>query len=264
MTFEQGDKRQIPEKKTLPEVTLKLIGLSDFAQTLDWMLDMDFALKWIWEFYPEVARIPQSLSKSDRQLYLEKTLRPYYETNITTIKSRLPKYQKAFNKINNEFMWALSRYFELDWPADCQKITGDISPLLPSNPRDIRSRSFVYSASVFDEMSFVKVAAHEICHFIFFEKWKTLTSNWTWRSFDYPYIIWYLSELAIDPVLNSQLIQSVIPFRFQANPDMRELEINGSLALEIIRQNFNNEPIDIAMQKSYEYLKQNRKQLEAF
>ena len=48
---------------------------------------------------------------------------------------------------------------------------------------------------------------HELCHFLFFEKCKEIFPNWKYEDFDSPSILWYLSEIVVDPILNSNDIQ---------------------------------------------------------
>ncbi len=51
---------------------------------------------------------------------------------------------------------------------------------------------------------------HELCHFLFFEKCKEIYPNWKYEDFDSPSLLWYLSEIIIDPILNSEGIQKNI------------------------------------------------------
>lgn len=43
---------------------------------------------------------------------------------------------------------------------------------------------------------------HEICYFYFFEKCKKIFKDWKCVDFDNPSLLWYLSEIVIDSILN--------------------------------------------------------------
>ncbi|MFV0250005.1 MAG: hypothetical protein ACK5HP_03095 [Bacilli bacterium] len=86
----------------------------------------------------------------------------------------------------------LSKRLNIAWTSDCQNIQARVG-IMNDCPRNIGMRMF--DTRITDNVDRMKVVAlHEICHFLYFEKWKELFNDHDEKHYNRPNIIWYLSE----------------------------------------------------------------------
>lgn len=72
-----------------------------------------------------------------------------------------------------------------------------------------------------------RAAMHEINHMILLDKWKLMHGYEKEQEPAWPYILWFLEELAIEPILNDSHIQEIIPIRHEAYASLRAIQIAG-------------------------------------
>jgi hypothetical protein len=157
-------------------------------------------------------------------------------------------------------MQALSEVIEIDWSKDCKNITAWIT-LNPICPRDIKKRSF----DVFFKLTPKKVkevAVHEILHLIYFEKWKQVFKEYNEKEFDYPHLVWKLSEITPKAIMGDIRIQKAFKHQPKVYNIWEETKINNKPLLNYIQDFYDNKK-DFAdfLNKSYEFIKQYKKQL---
>lgn len=70
-------------------------------------------------------------------------------------------------------------------------------------PRYLDTKCFDFYYGMSDE-AFLRVAIHEITHFIWFEKVKKLMPEFSREEYEYPSPVWLFSEIAVDQVFWSQ------------------------------------------------------------
>lgn len=181
------------------------------------------------------------------KLAISKRYDEYLEKN-----SKLPnEYQEIWDKYNDKFMVALSEQLDIKWPNDCNSIIAGVG-LIPIYPRDIKKRTF--NIGKMDHKWVIGTSMHECCHFLFFEKWKELYPDWRWEDFDSPHIIWYLSEMLVDPILNCSAIQDVFVNNFRACDSFYNVKINGKFMMSHIGDIFKDNNIESAIKESYSYV----------
>lgn len=93
-------------------------------------------------------------------------------------------------------------------------------------PRSVLTREYWLHYDISDEV-FLRASLHEINHMLLFDKWKALHGYEGEKEPDYPDILWFLEELAIEPTLNDERIQGLIPIRHEAYGSLRAVEIAG-------------------------------------
>lgn len=110
----------------------------------------------------------------------------------------IDKYQQNWNEINDDVMKGLSKRLNINWPSDFSNIIARIG-VLNACPRYINQRTF--DIKITDDLNEMRmIVIHELCHFIYFEKWKQLFTDNDESHYNYPHLIWYLSEAIIDPL----------------------------------------------------------------
>ncbi len=168
-------------------------------------------------------------------------------------------YQKIWNKYNDDFMIALSDVLNINWPNGYKDIFVSVG-IYPLCTRDLPKKAFHLSYWLSDE-NILDAVPHECCHLLYFEKWKELFPNYDSVTFDPPHIIWRLSEMVVDFILNNSIIQGVIPHQFKAYPFFYE---DNMEEMNDIREIYQNNSIEDAIKLSYQYLldKENNKNKE--
>jgi len=246
-------------KKELPKIKFGNMSVDEVAELLSWTVhesDGPFPLSgYSYEMYPELKEVfscdPDKINCTNIiKLAILKRYDEYLDKN-----SRLPdEYQEVWDKYNDKFMVALSERLDIKWPKDCSYIEAGVGRI-PIYPRDIKKRTF--DIGKMDHKWVIETSMHECCHFLFFEKWKELYPDWKWEDFDSPHIIWYLSEMLVDQILNCPAIQDIFINNFRAYDSFYNVKINGKFMMSHISDIFKDDSIEGAIKKSYDYILRN-------
>jgi len=89
----------------------------------------------------------------------------------------------------------------------------DITGILTLNlvcPRNLRDLSFFVRYSNDIEME-KGIALHEITHFLFFKKWREVFEDYDEEQFEYPNMVWNLSEIVVEPINNDKELRKLVP-----------------------------------------------------
>ncbi len=168
--------------------------------------------------------------------------------------SSVTNYQKSWDSYNDVYIKALEDYFDIKWPSNYRKIFGMVG-IMPIFPRYLDEHFFAVSYNM-DNSFVVATTAHECCHFLYFEKWKELFPDYNKTTFDSPHLIWELSEMVIDVILNNKLFNDIFHYNFKSYDYFYE---NNKEEMDTIKLIYNNNNISDAIKKSYEYLLNKRK-----
>lgn len=138
-----------------------------------------------------------------------------------------------------------------------QSIHIGIGPI-PCCPRMVQTRDM--ELCYMDARSMIAAIMHECCHFLFFEKWKQIYPEWNCDDFDNSNtMIWYLSEVVIDAILNSKSVQTIFSYPHEGYDSFYSIEIEGDNMMNKISEIYQNYPIEEAMKISYTYLNDNKR-----
>lgn len=140
------------------------------------------------------------------------------------IQEKVKRFEYLVHEKLTEAVEQLQEIFELQY-ADKQVYhcyLGFYNPF----PRSVLTREYWLHYDISDEV-FLRASLHEINHMILFDKWKSLHGYEEKKEPDYPDILWLLEELAIEPTLNDQRIQRIIPIRHEAYESLKAIEVGG-------------------------------------
>lgn len=196
------------------------------------------------------GKIVKNMSDEEVYMILDKEIRPYLE-NLFKNSSDSSNYQEAWDKIYEAVMYDLEDILNIKWSGE--DITCRVG-LLPVCPRYIKERIFDLNYGN-TSSKMISIAIHEICHFLYFEKWKEIFPNHNEEEFNNPHIAWYLSEAMIDPLINNEMFKKYTDDDLSAYPVFYETIINGKSVIEILREYVANYPIDEAIKHGYELFK---------
>ena len=215
-----------------------------------------------YDYYPQLREIESYLednknsrSKVYNLIYedLEKVYKKYYNHSKRMVK----RYSLIWEPYNDAFFEELSKYFNMEWPDGFDKITASIGRI-PVCPRFIKDERFY--VDFVDADNLVEICMHEICHFMFFMKCKKLFPKEK-IEYDNMSLFWYMSEIVIDPVLNSNCFRRLFKHRFRSYDSFYKVKIGNELMMDRIHLIFSTNKIDEAIMECYSYLKKHEYEL---
>lgn len=174
----------------------------------------------ILEQHPSLGNIPKNKIKD--------YVLNYHINNREKINMAKEKIKEEWNKINDKFMLTLSEVLEIEWPKHYKEIKCFVS-IVPVCPRFLKKHMF---SIFFNTKMPVQIIAHEICHFLYFEKWKKIFKH-NEKQFEYPNIVWYLSEILDPVILNDPRFAFLKPVMKTNYP---QIKINGKEAITFFHE----------------------------
>lgn len=195
----------------IPEVKFKIVQVKYNLPLIYGFLNLSQRKKdWDWSdrIYRKYPDIKEKISKvkgiEEKKKIVEKYFTDFEEKNHERIRDSKEEFEKIWNKINDRVMYALSDVMEIEWPPEDQIFWARLS-LNPICPRWIKKRIFdVYFNAPVEYK--IEIAIHEISHFLYFEKWKSVFPDTDEKHFDAPHLIWQLSEIVTPIILEDKRI----------------------------------------------------------
>lgn len=247
----------------LPKVEFQQLNIDENLENLVWYADPKNSINSPLNFYDFVVRlfpnlknkITEGMSSEEIYIIIEKNVRPILE-NMANNSNNIEKYQQIWDKVNDNIMIDLENKLHIKWPENT-KIICRVG-LLPVCPRDIEGRTFDINYGI-DKDKLIAVGIHELCHFLYFEKWKEIYPNYNSEEFDTPHIAWYLSEAMIDPLINNKTFKKYTNDDLLAYSIFYDTYLNNKSIIAILREYVNKYSINDAIKKGYELFKENEK-----
>ena len=235
------------------KVNFSLLSLEDTASILNWSSKEVGGILPLSEstfnLYPELrGRIDINIDNKDLICNIIKNRIERFNNDS---KDRLKEYELLWNKYHDKFIKIMEEYFNVFINKDFYAYLG----LLPVCPRYIEKLSFYFDLC--DDELFVEICMHEICHFYFFEKCKKIFKDWKYDDFNNPSLLWYLSEIVVDPILNRDKIQNIFKHNFRTYDNFYNIYINNRCIVDIIRDIFNNNDIEKSIKLGLKFLENN-------
>ncbi len=184
---------------------------------------------YIYKKYPTLEKLNDSEFKEE--------VKRIYNKKQKEFNKKKQIFKKELTKIETTFLKELSSVLEINWPKN-KTITVFIS-LNPINPRFLQYwQTNIYYKK--NKSSFKKTLAHEIIHFLYFEKWKEVFPKYNTEEFDSPHMIWQLSEILVCPILNDPRIRKSLGYKSN-----RLIGSKGYLMHKTFKVDYNNKQISI-------------------
>ena len=238
------------------KVNFNLLSIEETAGILDWSSKQSGGIlplsEGTFNLYPEL-KDKIDLNKDNTKLIcniIKDKIKKFNQDN----KDVIERYKLLWNKYNDRFIKIMEDYFKVSINKDIESSIG----LLPVCPRNIKDLSF--SFDLCDDDNFIEICMHEICHFYFFEKCKQIFNDWKYIDFDNPSLLWYLSEIVIDPILNRDEVQNIFKHGFKSYDNFYNIYINGKCIIDIMKNIFDNNDIDKAIKEGLKFLIDNEEE----
>ena len=239
----------------LPKVKFKKLDIEENLNCLVWYSKPENSKNSPLNFYQYTINLFPELNGKlkdnmrDEEVYriLDQYVKPILK-DLYDNGDELEKYQKIWEKVNDNVMKDLEKKLNIKW--NCDEVVCRVG-LLPVCPRDILQKTFDMNYGN-KEDNIIAIGIHELCHFIYFEKWKEIYSNYNEEEFDNPHIAWYLSEAMIDPLINNEVFRKYTNGDLSAYSIFYEIFIDGKSVIDILRNYVEKYPIEEAIRKGYE------------
>lgn len=206
------------------------------------------------EQYPLLSTISNK-TKEEQEKIVEEEVTKLYKKLEERIEQRVTHFQEVWDKVGNDYLRELSNYLNIKWPIMLKEISAKVG-YVPICPRYLDDYSFVISAMA-DDFHVREITAHELCHFLWFEKIKEMYPEISREEYDSPYIPWKYSEMVVDPILNSKELNRYLGIEEKAYDEFYELIDNDNQ--KKVMDNLNeiyqkNIPIEEKVKKGYQYV----------
>ena len=235
------------------KVKFSLLSIEDTASIIDWSSKQSDGILPLsdatFNLYPEL-KDKIDLNKDNTKIIsgiIKDRILKFNNDN----KDILDKYKLLWDKYNDIFIKIMEDIFKVTINKDINAKIG----LLPVCPRNIKDLSF--SFDLCDEDSFIEICMHEICHFYFFEKCKQIFKDWKYDDFNNPSLLWYLSEIVIDAILNRDEVQKLFKHKFRSYDNFYNIYIDDKCIIDIVKNIFNSNDIETAIKEGLKYLVDN-------
>ena len=221
---------------------INMLSLDDTVDVISWCLEetegtmplRDDVL----EMYPELA------NSTDIKSSIKDRYNRFYEDN----KHLVDEYTKVWNEYDNKVRLFFEKLFNIKLDKE---ITAYIANI-PVCPRNIEELSFMFIPESKD--FFIETSIHEICHFYFFEVCKKIIPNWSYDMFDKPNLLWYLSEIMIDPLLKNNEFN----YKFKCYDIFYNTYINDKNIIDILTEIYNKNNIEDTITLGLKFLEDNK------
>jgi len=202
--------------------------------------------------YSEINNIDFSnMNRKQISDILQSKLFANWQEEMKQSKELTNAYQINWDLINDSVMLDLSSRLNIKWPDDTLDIQARVG-VMYSCPRYIGRRMFDTNINV-DMNRMREIAIHEVCHFLYFEKWKELFNDYDEKHYNCPHIIWYLSEAIIDPLLNNDIFRKYTNIEILSYKIFYDTLIDDDNVITKLRDIVNQEPIEQAINDSYTF-----------
>lgn len=213
----------------------------------------------LYRFYPQLDKAYAiSLPFSERNEYIERTMRAVYAESEDMINEKAALYTHHWNACKPQITAALSDAFDVD----CANLFNDIRcnlSLNPIEPRFLKERCYdtFYLNS---ERGAIGGGIHEIIHFVWFHVWNRLFGD-SYDEYERPSLKWILSEMVVESVMKDERLSSINPYFPRENggciyPYFFDMVVDGKPILDTLDTMYQSQSIEGFMRNSYAYCKE--------
>lgn len=246
----------------LPKVTFRVMTFKENMDMISMFVQDELSWKqkpnttFLKNKYHEINDIDfNNMNKEQISEILQSKLFASWQKEMNQSKEQIDDFQKNWNLINNSVMIDLSNRLNIEWPNDALDIQARVG-IMYSCPRYINYRMFDTNINI-DMNRMREISIHEICHFLFFEKWKEMFNDYDEKHYNNPHLIWYLSEALIDPLLNNEFFKKHTKIEIKSYQIFYETIIDNKSIIDHLREIINQKSIEQAIKDSYDFFIKN-------
>lgn len=238
----------------IPKVVFRPMTVDENIAVIEWAYsennDSLDVHNYVLEYYPELSNLEGCEKKVILDRIKDVVSKDYYHYE-QKIKDEVIRYQDIWDKYNDNYMLAVSKYLNCDWDNICS-ISASVG-LIPTFPRYLDTYSFSLSTNISRD-KLIETVCHETLHFLWFLKWKRLFPNANRREFDSPFMPWVYSEMVVDPILNS-IFDEKLSVPFKAYDSFYDYQYQGRNVMAVLKDiYYDNKPIEEKIIRGYQYV----------
>jgi len=247
----------------LPKV--KFINVKTVTE-VDWLHGFLFQNSWGWGKYifrkhPKLKEVLLFKTEEQQVIFLRRYVLDFRIQKKEQIDRQKLIYEKNWSRVEEEFLTLLSEVIGISWPKKINTITAEIS-LNPICPRFLDKQSFFLFYN-YNNKDALEVMMHEICHFLYFEKWKKVFPKSQPKTFESPYLEWHLSEIIAPIILNDIRVQKLLKQKAVFYPEHTKIRIDRKSApvhfLNLYKQSMKRGDFEAFLKLAYKEIKVHRK-----
>lgn len=241
----------------IPKVNIKIMSLEENIELVEWSYFENGEVLNLHEctinLFPQLRSIDSKLNKEQIKEKIKEVVSKYYIDNQEKLNSEAIRYKKIWDKYNDSYMIAISKYLNIEWPVKMENIDCTVG-VIPVCPRNINKFNFSLDINRI-ESRIIEAIAHECLHFIWFEKWKNLFPECCEEEFNSPHISWEYSEIVPYLILNSKEINDILNVKCNIYSYFFEMKDNDKLVIEKLKEIFKDDKnIDDKIIDGYNYI----------
>ncbi|MEK6919290.1 MAG: hypothetical protein AABW73_04625 [Nanoarchaeota archaeon] len=205
--------------------------------------------------YPELEKSLAGVSDDKKgEALVNEYFAREYANNLETLNKKSRSFQRSWDKVNDNFMTALSDVVQTPWYEGSQNFDARVS-MNPVSPRFLDYHTFdIYHKRTPQEMR--ELNAHELLHFLYFDKWKKVFPQTPKQEFENPHLVWKLSEMVPHAVLSDPRIQKVIPHQPRVYSAWKKAVIGGRPLLDQLGEIYDSrKDFEDFLRRSYDFVK---------
>jgi len=164
--------------------------------------------RYITKTHPQFKLVLKLKIKKEREAAIKKYAVAFWNKNKKKLLAQKKVDTTKWRKVENNFFEVLPQIMETSWPENRRTINAMIS-IIPICPRFLDNWSFSLSG-LWRGAGAIEVIMHEICHFLYFKKWKEVFPQAERQTFDKPYLEWHLSEILAPVILGDKRVQKIL------------------------------------------------------
>lgn len=191
-------------------------------------------LERVYKVFPELEpRIFHGQSYDEILEVVTGAVQVRFQKEQDEIQAKITHFEELANKKLLPAVCGLLELFEIEQKKE-EVVTCYLGLFNPF-PRDVLKKEYCIHYDVSDEI-FLRSSLHEMNHMILFDKWKSMHGYDSKNEPTYPDALWYLEELAIEPTLNNDKMQKLLPIRHQAYNSFYRTKVQGMALPEHIQK----------------------------
>jgi hypothetical protein len=218
----------------------------------------------LYSFYPQLDKdYAKSLPLSERNAYIERTLRSAYVDLESTVNEKTVLYSQHWKTCKEQVNDALSDAFRVDCGSLFNDLRGNVC-MSHVEPRFLREHSFdiFYLNSA---QGAIGESIHEMIHFVWFYVWNRTFGD-SYDEYETPSMKWILSEMVVESIMNDPRLSSINPYfpREQGGciyPYFFDMKADGLPVLDTLDKMYRTQSIEEFMQNSYAYCLQHEAEI---
>lgn len=183
--------------------------------------------RYIFKRHPQLKPILKLTDGKERRAVIKKYTAAFWSKNGKRLLAQKKIDEREWRKVEKKFMVALAQIMETSWPDD-RKIISAMVTICPICPRFLNNWSFALFGC-WQGKGVIEAMMHEICHFLYFKKWKEVFPSVQEKTFYSPYPEFHLSELLAPVILSDLRIQKIL----KKEPDFYEEHMEITIGKQI-------------------------------